>query len=376
MRATQAVIDLSAIVHNVEVLRSWIGPEPGIRAIVKANAYGHGAVPVALAALSAGADSLGVATAGEGAELRSVGIEAPILILGPSTEEEALLAVEKGLTVTIFDKRTLEIAERAALKYGKVLRAHLKLETGMNRIGAGPLDLQGLLDAWQQSPQVRMDGVFTHFSASGDRDGAYTARQNELFLQGVEQVKQRGYTPMVHAANTAAAFFIPHTRYEGVRFGIGLYGIHPLGEDPALLELRPALTWKTSVALVHTVQPGESVGYGRTFRPEQPTRIATLPIGYADGLSRAQGNGKGSVLICGQRVPLVGRICMDQCMADVTALGDAVHAGDEAVLIGRQGDACIFAEEMAQVQNTIGYEVVTQIGSRVERSFVEDTPLD
>lgn len=376
MRATQAVIDLSAIGHNVRVLRGWIGPQPGIRAIVKANAYGHGAIPVALAALRAGADSLGVATAQEGAQLREAGIQAPILILGPSTDEEACLAARQGLTVTVFDRRTLQSARLAALGAGGRIGAHLKLETGMNRIGAGPEGLEDLLDAWQQAPQVDMQGVFTHFSASGDRDGVYTARQNELFAQGVERVKARGYSPMVHAANTAAAFFFPHTRYEGVRFGIGLYGIHPLGENPALLGLRPALTWKTTVAWVHMVQPGDSVGYGRAYRPRRQARIATLPVGYADGLSRAQGGGKGSVLIRGQRVPLVGRICMDQCMADVTSLGDAVQPGDEAVLIGCQGGACILAEAMARAQNSIGYEVVTQVGARVERCYVEGDAVE
>lgn len=376
MRATQAVIDLSAIVHNVQVLKKWIGPATGVRAIVKANAYGHGAVPVALAALSAGADSLGVATAQEGLELRNVGIEVPILILGPSTHQEACLAASHGLTVTVFDAQTLYCAQQAAKAAGRILQAHLKLETGMHRIGVGLEGLADLLDEWQHVPQVELHGVFTHFSASGDRDGAYTARQNRLFAQGVKQVQARGYQPQVHAANTAASFFFPDTRYDGVRYGIGMYGIHPLGDVPGLLGLQPALTWKTKVAMVHTVPPGEGVGYGRAYQPQNSARIATLPVGYADGLSRAQGNAKGSVLIHGQRVPLVGRICMDQCMADVTKLEKPVQPGDEVVLIGKQGDSEILAEEMAQAQNSIGYEVVTQIGSRVERIYMEGDVIE
>jgi alanine racemase len=327
-------------------------------AVVKADAYGHGAVPVSRAALDAGADSLAVVTTGEGAELRDAGVEAPVLIFTDLSAKELLLARRRGLTVTA---HSLANARRIAAVPG--LSAHLKVNTGMNRWGVEPPEVG-------EARKILGDhlvGVYTHF-ACADSDAAETLRQAGIFEAVLADQPFGGLT--VHAANSAATLWHPKTRYDLVRPGVALYGLHPRGDegDPSEEDLRPAMTLKSYVAAVRRLAPGEGVSYGLTFRAGEPTFAATVPVGYAEGYPRRL-SGKASALIRGRRRPLLGRVTMDAC---VFGVDDEVAVGDEVVLIGEQGGERVSAEELGRLAGTINYEVTTGINPRrVERSYTD-----
>lgn len=353
-------VDLSAIAHNIQRVRAMEPEGTDIIAVVKADAYGHGVLPIAAKARAEGVKILAVANLHEVERLRDGGDQGEILVLGaPPFGDELPAAMRIRPTLAVF---TAEQVERIAAAGGG--RVHVKVETGMNRIGARPgAELQRVLDALRRCPNVTMTGIFSHLAvADEDREGL-TAAQARRFEQALSQARAAGFSPMAHLRNTAAGLNGIVPAYDAVRLGIGLYGLSPLTED---MGLRPVAQWKTRVSYVKTLEAGEKVGYGATYTAPARRRIATLAVGYADGYRRSFAT--GDVLIHGKRVPIVGRVCMDQCMADVTEV-EGVAPGDEVVLLGRQGESEITAQELAERDHTIHYEVMTGIGARVERRF-------
>lgn len=353
-----AEVDLGAIRHNVRVLRRR-SRAPRLMAVVKADGYGHGAVPVARAALAGGADSLAVATAGEGAELRRAGIEAPILVFGDLTPEGLGLAARERLAVSA---HSVPSARRIAASSRK-LEVHLKVDTGMNRWGLEPGEVGAALKALGRPP----DGVYTHL-ACADSDPEVTRRQLGVFDSVLAAHPFGG--ALVHAANSAATLWHPGAHYGCVRPGIALYGLHPAGDsgDPGEEGLRPALALKSYVAAVRQIEAGEGVSYGLVFRAPGPMLAATVPVGYADGYRRAL-SGRAEALVRGRRRPLLGRVAMDACVFGVDG---EVRVGDEVVLLGGQGEEAVRAEELAARAGTINYEITTGLNPRrVERSYAD-----
>ncbi|MBI3182913.1 MAG: alanine racemase [Myxococcales bacterium] len=369
IRPTRAEIDLAALEHNFGVAKKLAGPA-GVLAVVKANAYGHGAVPVARELERLGAAMLGVALVEEGIELRAAGVKAPILVLGGTYEGGYELMVEHELSPAVFRIDHLSRLERAAARLGQSVSAHLKLDTGMGRIGLLPSELEAFLDAAKRVRRVSLDGLLSHFANADLADEALTREQAARFGAALAALRRRGIEPRWrHLANSAAVLELPEA-CEGlelnlVRPGIMLYGLSPAGWLASRAELRPVLSWKTAVIHLKTVPAGTPVSYGGTWVAPRESRIATLPVGYADGYSRAF-SGRAAVLVRGRRAPIVGRVCMDLCMADVTEIGE-VEVGDEVVLLGQQGGLGVSAEELARLAGTIHYEVVCGIAGRVSR---------
>ena len=354
---TWAEVDLDAIRHNVRTLNRR-APDARLMAVVKADAYGHGIVPVARAALEAGADSLAVATAEEGAELRRAGIDAPTLVFTDLLPDGLALAEEHRLEVTA---HSIPSAKRIAAR--PLLVTHLKVNTGMNRWGIEP----GEVGEARSILGGQIAGVYTHL-ASADSDREATDRQLALFDKVLAAYPFAG--ALVHAANSAGTLWHPRSHYDCIRPGIALYGLHPVGDegDPADEDLRPALVLKSYVAVVRRLSFGEGVSYGLTFRTAEPIFAATVPVGYAEGYRRTLSN-RASALVRGERRTLLGRVTMDACVFEVD---EGVQVGDEVVLIGEQGRENIRAEELARWASTINYEITTGINARrVERSYAD-----
>ncbi len=354
---TRAEIDLGAVRHNVRALKRR-ADDARLMAVVKADAYGHGSVPVARAAIEGGADSLAVVTAEEGAELRDAGITAPILVFTDLLPQKLLLAHRNRLAVTA---HSVQSARRISSVPG--LGAHLKVNTGMNRWGVGPSEVgeaRGILGA-------QLAGIYTHF-ASADSDREATRLQGERFDAVLADQPLGGV--LVHAANSAALLWHPGSHHDCVRPGIAVYGLHPGGDvgDPADEGLRPAMSLRSYVADVRRLLPGEGVSYGLTFRAEEATYAATVPVGYAEGYRRSL-SGRAYALIRGRRRPLLGRVTMDACVFEVDG---EVAAGDEVVLVGEQDGEKVAAEELGRLGGTINYEITTGINPRrVERSYTD-----
>ena len=359
-------MDLGAIASNTRVLRQAIAPTPHMMAVVKANAYGHGLIPVAKTALENGADHLGVAVPEEGEALRNAGITAPILVLGPVNAKGAEASARFGLIQTVFDRERVRMLEDTAAKLDVTAQVHLKLDTGMGRIGVRTKEeLLSVLREIEACPHVRLVGAFTHFADADGETEDYSRAQIAAFEE------MRALLPqdiLFHAAASAAGVRYPQARYQMVRQGISLYGCPPTPESP---KLTPALSWHTEVAYVKTLPPGASVSYGRTYTAEKETRVATLPVGYGDGYHRVLSN-KASVLIGGKRCPVIGRVCMDQIMADVSALPpEDCRIGAPVVLLGRQGSEEITAEELGAWAGTISYEMLLAPSPRVPVIYIE-----
>ena len=359
----QVLVDLQAIRHNAALLKGAVSPA-AMMAVVKANGYGHGLVQTAKAALSGGADALGVACVQEGESLRQHGISAPILVLGLSPAAAFDAAIRAHLTLTICSPDHVMQLQQAAARLGSSAHVHLKVDTGMGRIGVRTRDeIHRVLNALAASPHVQLKGVFTHLAVADEDDDRFTWAQ---FYQFMDMTKDLPAGILRHCANSAAGLRFPEMDLDMVRFGIALYGYPPVPSD---LPLRPAMTWKSQLTWVKTVFPGETVGYGRRYTAAESARIATIPWGYGDGYHRAtQG---GAVLIRGGTAPIVGRICMDQMMVDVTRLPD-VSPGDEVILLGTQGDVRLTADQIAQTQGTISYEVLLSPSLRVERAWLNE----
>ncbi len=361
-----AEIDLGAVRHNVEVLCATAAPSAALWAVVKANGYGHGAVPVARAALEGGAGGLCVALVQEGLALRDAGIDCPILVLSEQPASELASAVRAGLDLTVYSNAQLEAIADAG---GREHPVHLKIDTGMRRVGATAADAVGLAAAIASSPGVRLAGLCTHLANADEPDDSYNAMQIESFDNVLAAVADAGHhPPLVHAANSAATLALPASRFNLVRVGIAIYGISPgAALDQRAATLRPALSLHARVAHVKQVNAGDRISYGLRHRFDRTATVATLPLGYADGVPRRLFAGGGEVLIGGRRRPIVGVVTMDHLMVDCG--NDHVAIGDAAVLIGSQGDESILATEWAERLGTIGYEIVCGISARIDRRY-------
>ncbi|MBR5302001.1 MAG: alanine racemase [Clostridia bacterium] len=368
-RHTYCEIDLSAIRHNVGVMRNCLKENVDFLAVVKADGYGHGAVKVARAALEAGAKMLAVAIPEEGVQLRQAGIDAPVLVLGGIEEEAADVVAACALTQVVFDEARILALDRAGEKYGRVVDVHLKLDTGMCRIGVRTKEeAQRLVALIDSLAHVRLTGCFTHMATADEDFCEDTHAQIARFAQLCDAIAEIHPGRIIrHAANTASIFRYPQAHFDMVRGGIALYGYPPFEQD---LGLRPAMRWTARAVYVKTIYPGDKVSYGGLFEAERETRVMTVPVGYADGYRRGM-TGKGCVLVRGQRARILGRVCMDQIMVDVTDIADA-QVGDEVVLLGAQGNDMIDADEMAAWLGTISYEVVCSPSIRIPRVYINE----
>jgi len=366
-----AEINLAAVAHNIKALKALTKPGTKFMAVVKANGYGHGAEEVARVALENGADWLAVARVEEGIELRKKGIKASILVFGLVTGNMIREALENNLVLTVYNPESARAVADAALVRGRNAPVHLKVDTGMGRLGFF-LDEQSIKEIRDiiSIPGLDPLGIYTHFAAADAGDKSYTRLQLQRFQEGLQVLAGYGIDfPLRHAANSAALIDLPGAHFDMVRPGISIYGLYPSGEvDQSRVALKPAMAMKTRVTQVKEVDAGFSVSYGCTYATPAPTTLATVAVGYADGYTRLLSS-KASVLVHGERAPVVGRICMDQCVIDVGHI-PGVKPGDEVVLMGSQGNNTISTDEIASAIGTINYEVVTMISARVPRVYL------
>ncbi|MFA7636938.1 MAG: alanine racemase [Monoglobales bacterium] len=370
-RRTWAEVDLGAIENNIKNIKEYVGDNIKVLAVVKADAYGHGSVPVAKRLTENGADYLGVAFVGEAEELRSAGIDCPILLLGYTNAADVEKAVELGVTPTIFHFETAKRFSDAAIKAGKVVKIHVKIDTGMNRVGfeCNDKSVEEIVKI-SKLENLEIEGIFTHFACADEALREYTDYQAENFLGFIGKLEKQGINILIkHACNSAGIIGFPEYHFDMVRAGIITYGIAPSEEvDISKLNLKPALTVKSTVSRVFDIAPGEKISYGGTFIAQKPMKAAVLPIGYADGYLRALSN-KGIVLVNGQYAKVIGRICMDQCIIDVTNVNN-INVEDEVIIAGGSHDCPVSFEALAKICDTISYELFCVIGKRVPRVYL------
>ncbi|MGI6235981.1 MAG: alanine racemase [Candidatus Excrementavichristensenella sp.] len=363
-RPTRMEVSCGQLRNNFRAILRYLDGRARMMAVVKADAYGHGAVMTARIALQEGADHLAVALVEEGIELRHAGIRAPILVLGGASPEGIPAALDNDLTLALYDRELLDLLQAHAAGKDTFAKVHLKIDTGMNRVGLLPGEpLQAMLKALESCPNVRLDGVFTHFCAA-DSDAGFTALQNQRFLEALDMVRAAGHDPIAHAAASAAMLGDSALWHDMVRPGIVQYGCQG---DALLPEVKPAQRLVTRPMRLMWIEPGDTVGYGRTFTAKRPTLVATLPIGYGDGYPRLLSN-KACALVHGRRVPVIGRVCMDLMMIDVSDV-PGVALRDEVVLMGEQGSERITPDELAGLAGTIPYEIILGFSARVPRVY-------
>ena len=365
LRDVYAEIDLGALRHNFTEIRRRINPASKLCAVVKANAYGHGALEVSKVAVECGADFLAVATVDEGLELRRAGFGLPILILGLIPHEATRAVVDNDLTQAVADFALAEKISAAAVSLGKVAKIHLKLETGMGRIGIAADKAVALAADISSLPNVELEGLFSHFADADSADRTFTNRQIKIFKQTADKIQAAGIGIKIrHIAESAAALDIPEAHFDMVRSGIINYGLYPSADVRRTIELKPVMKLVAKIVYLKKVAAGVSIGYGRDFVAARDSLIATLPLGYADGYIRAY---KGfHVDVRGQLAPIAGRVCMDQTMIDVTDV-EGVALGDEAILFGSD---LVTTDDAARHLNTINYEVTCLVSARVPRIFI------
>jgi alanine racemase len=367
-RPCWASIDLDALRQNIRTLRAGLKPTTELMAVVKANAYGHGIAGIAKAAIEAGASRFGVACVDEAVELRSAGVDCPILVLGYVPHWEAERVVRLDLGVALATQQLALALSREASAAGRPATVHVKLDSGMSRYGLLPDEVLPFMRAASELPGLRIEGFFTHLATADEPDRTLAERQLACFRAVSSLLAEHGMLPPLrHALNSAGTIAYPESHYDLVRTGIAMYGVPP-ADMPGLPALRPALSFKARIARLRKLPPGSAVGYGATFVTRRPTDLALIPVGYADGWTRILSD-RGWVLVNGRRAPIVGRISMDQCTVDVTGLGD-VRQDDEVVLLGEQGGDAITAWEVAGWRGTIGYEVLTSMAARVPRVYL------
>lgn len=365
---TYATIDLAALAHNLSQIKRYLSPGCEVMAVVKANAYGHGAVETAQALSHQGIERFAVASLDEGIALRHAGLSASIVVLGALLEEQVPDLVAYRLTPVISDGLILPSLAKAAHSQPVPYPIHLKVETGMGRLGFSPEALLSILGDPTLRGPLHIEGLMTHLADADGTDSAFTERQLGLFRSMLGQIQQRGLTiPLLHTANSAAIVRFPDAHFSLVRPGIMLYGYHTLPPSIPAPDLKPVLSLQSTIVQLRSIPRGGTVSYNRTFVAERPTRIAVLPIGYADGYSRRLSH-RASVLIQGRRAPIIGLVCMDMIMIDVTDFGP-VQVGETVTLIGHQGQESIWADEVSSWMDTIPYEVLCGIGPRVPRLY-------
>jgi alanine racemase len=367
-RPVWAEIDHGAIRHNVQCIAGIAAPAD-MMAVVKADAYGHGAPEVARTALAAGAVSLGVAMLEEAVDLREAGVTAPVLLLSEPPVPEAPAMVAAGVTAVVYSDAMIEALEQAAGAVDARVPVHLKIDTGMHRVGCAPEHALAAARSVAVRPHLELAGVMTHLAVADEPDDPYTDDQLDRFDVVLSELRAAGVEPgVVHAANTAGALAHPRARHDLVRVGIGVYGLPPSAATADIADLRPAMSLHARVSHVQRVEAGTRVSYGLRWRADRPTTLATVPVGYADGVPRRLGATGGEVLVGGRRRPIAGTVTMDQILVDLG--DDPVAPGDHVVLIGEQGRERITAVEWADRLDTIGYEIVCGIGARVPRRHV------
>jgi len=368
---TWAEIDLDAVAHNVRMLKRHIGEHPALMAVVKANGYGHGALPVACTALQNGATWLAIGRVEEAIRLRNAGMTAPILLMCYTMPTQAEDIVRHRLTPTVNAMALAQaLSLEVAMQGAPPLPIHLKVDTGMGRFGLMPEEIVDFARALVDVPGLTLQGFYTHFGTADEADASHTRRQFGLYQELVHRLEEAGISiPLKHVANSAATLRFPDMHLDLVRCGIATYGLFPSPDVPRAISLRPAMALKSHVGRVRTLPTGWAVSYGRTFVAPAPTPVALVPAGYGDGVRRILSN-QGQVLIRGRRAPVLGRICMDQFVVNASGIPD-IRENDEIVLLGRQGNDSITAEEIAHRAGTINYEVVTSILPRVPRIYLE-----
>lgn len=373
IRPVWAEINLDNLAHNIRQVRKNTKEGVLVTAVVKANAYGHGAVRAAKTFLENGADRLAVATLSEAIELRKGNIDVPILVLGYTPISQYPQVLEFDIIQTIYNYKDAQTLSQAALELGKTGTIHIKVDSGMGRIGFLPLEesVEEIIKI-SKLPNIEIEGIYTHFAKADEKDKSYTRLQYERFSKVVDQLEERGLSiPIKHVSNSAAIIDLPEYNLNMVRAGIMIYGFYP--SDEVLkdkIDLKPAMTLKAKISNVKRVPKGTGISYGQIYVTERESKIATIPIGYADGFTRLLST-KAEAFIKGKRVPVVGRICMDQCMLDVTEVPD-VKVGDEVVLFGYGEEGYPHADELAQKLGTINYEIVCMVGRRVPRVYIEN----
>lgn len=374
-----AEIDLDAIAHNVAEIKRLVGRRTEIMAVVKADAYGHGVRETVSTMIDSGVTRIAVSMLDEALQLRELGIEVPILVLGHSDPKRALEIIRHSVTQTVFSHDLAGALSEAAVREGKPAKVHVKIDTGMSRVGFLPgYSAVKSVVLISQLPGLIIEGIFTHFASADEADTTFTRQQFEMFESILSELNRIGvFIPIKHVSNSAAVLAFPDMTLDMVRPGIILYGILPGNElridtkNEKPPSFRPAMTLKAQVILVKEISEGTTVSYGRKWRASRASKIATLPIGYADGYTRNFSN-RARVLINGQYAPVIGSICMDQCMIDVTDINSCVKTGDEVVLIGKQGGLNIAVEELADLAGTISYETLCLIGKRIPRVYRRD----
>ena len=363
--ATWIEIDLDAIKENLGYFCELSAAK--VMAVVKANAYGHGSREVAEAALVGGASWLAVARAEEAQQLRIDGLEAPLLILGYTPPLRILEMIERGVALTVWESDQVRAVGEAAAACGMEARLHLKVDTGMSRLGVQPVDTLELVERIENTPGVILEGIFTHLARADEDDPGTSDLQLSCFQELIDDLERENRRPaIVHCANSATALKRVGVHMDLVRVGIAMYGLHPSHETRLPAVFRPALTWKSILAQVKTLPAGRGISYGHHYTTTRDERIGTIPVGYADGLRRLEGN---RVLVGGRSVPVIGRVTMDQIMVNLDSLPEA-QAGDEVVILGSQDGARISAEEIATHWGTINYEVTSGIAARVPRLYL------
>jgi len=369
---TWTEVNLDAIAQNVKNIKKLIGKKKELMAVVKGNAYGHDILEISSVVLENGATRLAVARLEEAIFLRKAGITVPILVLGLTLKPQAESLVSYDITPTVCEFEMIEKLSELAVQMNKMAKIHLKVDTGMGRIGIFPDDVLRFIKRIKTLKKVEIEGIFTHFSVADEKDKFYTEEQFKKLIEILTILEKEGIKiPIKHVGNSATLLDLPHMWLDMVRPGLAIYGLYPSKEVKKTINLIPAQQFKTKIVFIKELPRGESISYGRIYITKRRMRVASLPVGYADGYNRLLSN-QGEVLVRGQRVPIIGRVCMDQCMIDVTNLTQ-VEIGDEVVLWGRQGEGMITVEEIAQKIRTINYEIVhLPDKKRVPKLFIKD----
>lgn len=368
-RPTWVEIDADALKRNLLAIRKWVGPERKILAIVKADAYGHGDCEVSRILLNNGAEMLGIAIPEEGIQLRDKGIKAPLLLLGGIFEEQIETVIHYDLTPAVYDVKLAALLSEKAVCFNRKLNVHVYVDTGMGSIGVKHDKVIEFIKAIKNLHNLHIEGIYTHCSSSDEKDTAFTNLQIKRFRDILAALDAINVSiPLRHIANSGAIMGYPESYLNMVRPGLSLYGLYPSEDVSREIGITPVMGFKTRIIHIKDTDAGDVVGYGKAYMIARPTRVATLPVGYADGYNRLLSN-QGNVIIRGRKAPVIGRVCMDQCFVDVTNIKD-VSVGDEVVLYGSQGQETITVESIAKQANTIPYEIVCNVSKRVPRIYI------
>ncbi len=369
-RATRAEISLSALRNNLNCIRNYLSSEVKIMAVVKADAYGHGAIPCSQVLVDAGADILGVSIVSEGIELRNNGFQVPIHILMGVFPDEVDDLIQFNLTTSIWSSNMAKKISERATHFGKNVGVHIKVDSGMGRLGVLPENLLPLIQNIKKLPNLTINSIFTHFSSADEECSEYSLNQIKKFNSSLELLNNSGISlPTIHCANSAALIKYSQSHQDQVRPGLLLYGIKPILKCPNSFDaIKPVMELKTQIIQIKSFDKGTPLSYSRTHITQKPSRIATIPVGYGDGLFRSLSNNM-EVIISGKKVPQVGNICMDMCLIDITDLPNA-NEGDPVVIFGRQGEEFISVEELANKVGTIPYEILCAVGKRIPRVYI------